>query len=274
MLGRARLGLPDQRFLAFVEMLEQGLLGAREALAVGEIHQPLQVHFAHIDRIGEVDEGGKLADGLLEAGQPQRYPRCVGSERALQRAELAHVLDDAVEHVLAAHGLEGLRLGGVERNPQLVEPARDEVASAPLVQQGAVGIEQDVGPARFEIADHARQVRHHQRLAHAVKHHAGDVGILIDDRPEQVPAHVRRGLKLLERPRTGRARQIAAIGRLQIQADRIGPGDLVAIALDRLEIAAGIDVAFRRRCAHAALRAVSCGMRISPSPRARIANPL
>src|SRR5439155_24781586 len=150
----------------------------------------------------------------------------------------------------------------------------DEIAPAPLVEQCAVGVEEDVGAVLLEMADHARQIQHLQRLSYAMEHNASDVGILIDDRPEQVPAHVRRGLELLEGPRAGRARQVAAVGRFQIQADRIALGDLVAIALDRLEIAAEVEAAFGYTCTHAALRAVRCGMRISPSPSARIANPL
>src|SRR5439155_12301556 len=86
-LRRAPLGLADQRFLALIEMLEQRLLRARQALAVRKIHEPLQVHFPHVDRMGKIDEGGKLADRLLQPGEPERYPRVLGSKRALQRAE-------------------------------------------------------------------------------------------------------------------------------------------------------------------------------------------
>src|SRR6266536_434024 len=129
-------------------MLEQRLIRAREALAVRKIHEPLQVHFAHVDRMRELDEGGKLSDGLLQAREPQRYPRPLGGERTLQRAEFAHVLDDAVEHVLAAHRLERLRLGGVERDAQLVEPALYEIAPAPFVEQLSLGVEVKAGPAR------------------------------------------------------------------------------------------------------------------------------
>src|ERR1700736_4400054 len=144
-----------------------------------------------------------------------------GIEAALERAELAHVLHDAVECVLAAHRLERHGLGGVERHAQLVEAACDQIAAAPLVEQGAVGVEQHVGAALLEIADHAREIRHHQRLADAVQHHPGDRRILIDDRAEQVPAHVGGGLELLEGARAGGAWQVAAVGRLQIEADRI-----------------------------------------------------
>ena len=36
---------------------------------------------------------------------------------------------------------------------------------------------------------------HQHRLADAVQHHAGDVGHLIDDAREQLPAHVGRRLE-------------------------------------------------------------------------------
>ena len=45
-------------------------------------------------------------------------------------------------------------------------------------------------------------------------------GNLIDDRGEQLPAHVRRRLELLIGARAGGAEQIAAVRRLQIEADR------------------------------------------------------
>ena len=82
-LGRARLRRANETLLAHVEVLEQRLLRAREALALGEIHEPLQMYFAHVDRIGEIDEGGKLRDRFLEAGEPQRYARLLGAERTL-----------------------------------------------------------------------------------------------------------------------------------------------------------------------------------------------
>src|SRR5262249_9157089 len=111
-------------------------------------------------------------------------------------------------------------------------------------------------------------------VADAVQHHASDIGVLMDDRPEQVETYVCRWFELLESARARRARQIAAVGRLQIQADRIGRRGLVPLTPDRLEIAAWVDLLFLDACAHAGLRAVSCEMPISPSPSARIAKPL
>jgi len=64
---------------------------------------------------------------------------------------------------------------------------------------------------------------------------------VIDDLAEQIEAHVRRRLELLERSRTGRARQVAAIGRLQIKAYGVAVGRLPAIAWGLLEIAPRID---------------------------------
>ena len=45
-------------------------------------------------------------------------------------------------------------------------------------------------------------------------------GHLVDDLREQLPAHVGRRLELLVGARAGRAQQIAAVGRLEIEADR------------------------------------------------------
>ena len=66
----------------------------------------------------------------------------------------------------------------------------------------------------------SRQVLHQHRLADAVQHDAGDVRNLIDDAGEQLPAHIGRRLQFLERARAGLAQQVAAVGDLQIEADR------------------------------------------------------
>ena len=50
---------------------------------------------------------------------------------------------------------------------------------------------------------------------------AFDVGHLIDDRAEQLPAHVGGRLELLVGARAGRAQQVAAVRDLQIETDRL-----------------------------------------------------
>ena len=57
------------------------------------------------------------------------------AQLALQRAKGAHIADDAGEHVAAAHQLEGLGLGGVERHAQFVEAAVDQLPPLALGQQ-------------------------------------------------------------------------------------------------------------------------------------------
>ena len=59
---------------------------------------------------------------------------------------------------------------------------------------------------------------------------------LIDDRGEQLPAHVGRRLELLIGARTGGAEQIAAVGGLQIEADRLVLRH-IAVGPDAFEIA-------------------------------------
>ena len=66
-----------------------------------------------------------------------------------------------------------------------------------------------------QIADHARQIRHHHRLADPCRT-ARATGKLVDDRGEQLPAHVRRP-RAPRGARTGRAEQVAAIRRFQIK---------------------------------------------------------
>ena len=74
-----------------------------------------------------------------------------------------------------------------------------------------------------------------------MQHRAHEIGNLVDNRREQVPAQVGRRLELLIGARTGRAQEIAAVGHFQIKADRRTPGDLGALVRDRLMVAARID---------------------------------
>ena len=140
---------------------------------------------------------------------------------ALHGDEVAHVGHDAVEHIFAAHHLEDRRLCRIERNPQFIEAGVDQGLPIGFRQQRAVGIEEHIDPALFQITDHARQLLHQHRLAHAVQHHAGNFGVLVDDAGKQLPRHVLLGLELFKGARAGGAQQVAAIGGFQIEADRI-----------------------------------------------------
>ncbi len=179
----------------------------------------------------------------------------------LQFAEAAHVAQDAVEEIGAADGEERFRVGGVERDPQLIEAGVDQSAAVLVVEHGAVGVEQHVGAAILQIAHHLRQVLHQHRLADAVQHRAFELRDLVDDGREQRPAHVRRRLELGIGARAGRAQEIAAVGRLEIDADRQPFRLLAAPGIDALEIAPRVDSlpgaiavmtrAFRTPCATA-----------------------
>jgi hypothetical protein len=71
---------------------------------------------------------------------------------------------------------------------------------------------------------------------HAVHNDARDIGDLVDDPGKQLPAHVGWRLELLERARAGLAEQVAAIGNLEIEANRRLFGDARAIGSDLLEV--------------------------------------
>ena len=100
-------------------------------------------------------------------------------------------------------------------------PESAELAALLGGEHGAVGVEQHVGAAVLQVADHARQVLHQHRLADAVQDHARDVGHLVDDAREQLPAHVGLRLEVRVGARAGGAQQVAAVGGLQVEADRI-----------------------------------------------------
>jgi hypothetical protein len=106
-----------------------------------------------------------------------------------------------------------------------------------LGQQSAVGVEQHVGAAVFQIAHHAGQRLDHHRLADAMQNDARYVRKLVDDTSEQLPAHIGGRLEIFEGARAGFAQQIAAIGRLDVKANRLLLGNLAARVADGFEIA-------------------------------------
>ena len=159
----------------------------------------------------------------------------------LQLAKRANIAHDAAEIIPAANGLETLAVRRIKRYAQLIELGGDQRAAVAFAEDRPVGVEQHVDAAILQISHHARQVRDQHRLADAVQHRPRKIGHLIDDRCEQVPAHIRRRLELLVGAGTGGAQQIAAIGHFQIKADRRTDGDLGALAVYRFVIAARID---------------------------------
>ena len=190
----------------------------------------------------------QLGDRLLQSGQPQRHARLGQTLARLHLGEGAHVAHDAVEIVLAANQEKGLRVRRIERHPQLIEAGVGELAALLRRQHRAVGVEEHVGAALLQIAHHARQLLHQHRLADAVQHDARDVGHLVDDAGEQLPAQVRLGLEVGIGARAGGAEQIAAVGGLQVEANGIARGDR-AHRLDAVVIAPRIDRG-RRACDH------------------------
>src|SRR5262245_66589294 len=73
-----------------------------------------------------------------------------------------------------------------------------------------------------------------------MQHSPGKIGQLVDNRPEQVPAHVRPRLELLVSARAGGAQKIAAIGDFQIDADRWVSRDFGTHTFDRFMVASQI----------------------------------
>jgi hypothetical protein len=126
-LARLVFGGAKRRGVVARHPLEQALIGTRQPNGVGvEVHQPLQMDFLDPDVGREPDEGGKLRDRFLEAGQPKGDARRRRSGAFLVGAEAADVAQDAVEEIDAPHGEKALSRGRVERDAKLVEPGLDE----------------------------------------------------------------------------------------------------------------------------------------------------
>ena len=167
-------------------------------------------------------------------------------------------LQDTIEIVLAANGFVGFGVGGVERDPQFVELGFDQCTSVLLIENGAVGIEQDIGAAILQVAHHARQILHQHRFADTVQDGARKVRDLIDNGAKELPAHVGRRLELFIGSRAGGAQKVAAVGRLQIEAHGIVLRP-IAVGAHTLEVTPRIDRRFRLRRIHQALPRGICG---------------
>ena len=102
---RARCG----RFLAG-QLLVQRLVRPRLADGVVvEEHQPLQIDFLDAGVGRDAHEIRQFLDGLAQARSARPRPAACVALALLQLAEGAHVLQDAVEIILAADGAIGFR---------------------------------------------------------------------------------------------------------------------------------------------------------------------
>ena len=200
--------------------LIKGLIRPRMADRVIEKDEALEVDFLDPQAGRDADESRQFGQGFLESGQPGRNARIGVALAVLKGAERADVAQDAVEIVLAANRQIGGTRRGVERDPQFVEAGADQRSPVLVVQQRAVGVKQDVGAAVLEIAHHPGKVLHQHGLADAMQHRTLGLRNLIHDAGEQIPAHVGRRLQVGVGARAGRAKQVAAVRGLKIQADR------------------------------------------------------
>jgi len=71
-----------------------------------------------------------------------------------------------------------------------------------------------------------------------VEDDASDVWILVDEGGEELPWHVGFGFELLVGARAGCAEEVAAVGGLEIEADRLVLSDRVELRFGFLEVAA------------------------------------
>src|SRR5215475_7671068 len=204
-VGELRCGIEIALLLA-IHSFKQRLIGAREADGVlVEIDEPLQIDLADTDVVGDAHEVAELRDRLLEAGEPQRDAWACEPFAPLHMGESAHIAHDAIEVVLAANAKKRAGLGGIERDTELIEARVAEFAPLPGSECGTVGVEEHVGAACLEIANHARQRLHEHGLTDAVQDHAGNVRYLVDDAREELPAHVSGRLEIGVGTRTGGA---------------------------------------------------------------------
>src|SRR6202034_2441216 len=185
------------RFLTGQLLVERLVRPGEADGLVGEKHQPLQMHFLDAGLRRDTDEIRQLLDGFAQAGEPGRNLRLEMALALLQLAEGTDVFQDAMEIVLAANGEIRLRVGRVAGDAQLVQFGGDQGTAVFLVEHRAVGVEQNIGAAIFQIAHHARQMLDQHGLADAVQHGALQVRYLIDNRGKQLPAHIGRRLELL-----------------------------------------------------------------------------
>src|SRR5262245_66497836 len=104
-----------------------------------------------------------------------------------------------------------------------------------------------------------------------MQHSPGKIGQLVDNRPEQVPAHVCRRLELLVSARAGGAQEIAAIGDFQMDADRWVSGYFGALAFDRFMVASRIAALVSKRITDGRAHCDRARAPLVPRPPPRLA---
>ena len=161
------------------------------------------MHFLDAGLRRDTDEIGQFLDCLAQAGEPRRHLRPVMAFAFLKLAERPHVFQDAIKVVLAANDAIRFRVGGVERHAQLVQAGGDQRAPVLFIEHRAIGVEQDISAAILQIAHHARQIFDQHGLADAVQNGALQMRDLLDNRGEQIPAHIGWRLELLVGARAG-----------------------------------------------------------------------
>ena len=178
------------------------------------------MHLLHPNPRRQPNELRQLVHRLLQPGQPQTHQRLLRPRRRLQIGERADIANNPLEHVLPAHLQKRRRLRRIQAHPQLIQARVNNLPMLARRQQRPIRIEQHMRPARLEIPDHLRQMLHQHRLAHPMQHHPRHLRHLVHNLAEQLHAHIRRRLQVLERPRTRLAQQIAPVRHLQIEANR------------------------------------------------------
>ncbi len=151
-------------------------------MPLGEIDEALEIDLGDIDLVRKAHEIIELRDGFLEPGQPKRDARPLDCKLPLHRSKDPNIAHDAGEHVAPAYLCERFWVGRIDRDAQLVKAAVDQLLSLAPSQQCAVGVEQDVGAAVLQVANHTRQRRHHHRFPDAMQHDAtGNARELVND---------------------------------------------------------------------------------------------
>src|SRR5579863_131315 len=167
---------------------EQGLF--RIGQPALEVDQTLEINFAYAVLICQLDEARQFVQILLHGGEPERDGRFAGVLLSLAGYEGADIAPDLIKGVHPAHVGIGLTRRTVHREAIFIQPGVDQFLASPRRERDAIGVKEHVGPARFEIANHARQLFIEQRFAQPMQHHALQHWKLVHDVAEVVEAQV------------------------------------------------------------------------------------
>ena len=103
-----------------------GFTTSRQALALGEVHHPLEINLHDAEAVRQANKGLELRERLAQACQPEGNARQLSIVLTLHGDEVAYIGHNAIEHVFAAHHLEDRRFGGIERNSQFIKAGVDQ----------------------------------------------------------------------------------------------------------------------------------------------------